>query len=80
MSHREFSDTTGRRWAVWDVLPSISVDGRASPGALLAEEAGQGWLAFQSGSERRRFYMPPRGWENFSDAQLALLLHDAVPR
>jgi hypothetical protein len=79
MAHREFTDSAGRRWEAWDVKPSISVDGVSAPGKLLGEDAGQGWLAFQSGKERRRFYMPPDDWETFTDAQLSLLLHHAVP-
>jgi hypothetical protein len=80
MAHLEFSDAAGRLWEVWDVRPSISVDGTSPPGRLLGEDAEQGWLAFQSGSERRRFYRPPDDWEHFNDAQLSLLLHHAVPQ
>jgi hypothetical protein len=79
MAHREFTDENGRRWAVWDVRPSISTDGVSAPGMLLGEDAVGGWLAFQCPTERRRFYMPPEGWETFTDAQLAKLCHHAVP-
>jgi hypothetical protein len=78
MAHREFTDAAGVLWAVWDVQPSISTDGVSAPGILLGEDAAQGWLAFQSPTERRRFYMPPANWETFTDAQLAKLLHHAV--
>ncbi|HLM68998.1 MAG TPA: hypothetical protein VK358_15775 [Longimicrobium sp.] len=78
MAHREFTDADGVLWAVWDVQPSISTDGVSAPGILLGEDAVQGWLAFQSPTERRRFYMPPPGWETFTDAQLIKLCHHAV--
>jgi hypothetical protein len=78
MAHREFTDADGLHWAVWDVQPSISTDGVSAPGMLLGEDASQGWLAFQCAGERRRFYMPPAGWETFTDAQLAKLCHHAV--
>jgi hypothetical protein len=78
MAHREFTDADGLQWAVWDVRPSISTDGVSAPGVLLGEDAAQGWLAFQCPNERRRFYMPPDGWENFTDEQLARLCRHAV--
>lgn len=78
MAHREFQDSAGLRWAVWDVYPSLSVDG-GKPGRLLGEDASEGWLTFQCPSERRRFYMPPEEWETFTDEQPALLSRHAVP-
>ena len=79
MAHREFTDREGQRWEVWEVQPSISTDGVSAPGLLLGEDAARGWLAFQSARERRRFYMPPEGWESFSEEQLSILCHHAVP-
>lgn len=79
MAHREFTDADGVLWAVWDVRPSISTDGVSAPGTLLGEDAAGGWLAFQCPRERRRFYMPPEGWETFTDTQLARLCRHAVP-
>jgi hypothetical protein len=79
MAHREFTDGDGQRWEVWEVRPSISMDGVSAPGVLLGEDAMNGWLAFQCPRERRRFYMPPEGWEHFTDEQLARLCRHAVP-
>jgi hypothetical protein len=79
MAHREFTDREGLRWEVWEVQPSISTDGVSAPGLLLGEDAARGWLAFQCPGQRRRFYMPPDGWESFTDTQLSILLHHAVP-
>ena len=55
LAHRVSSDAAGRRCHVWEVYPSISVDGTSPPGSLLNEDAAHGWLAFQSGNLRRRF-------------------------
>ena len=79
MAHRSFVDASGIGWEVWDVRPSVSVDGVSAPGSLLSEDAAEGWLAFRAPHERRRFYRPPEGWEDFTDEQLAILLHHAVP-
>ena len=78
MAHRSFTDASGIRWEVWDVHPSLSVDGVSAAGSLLSEEAAGGWLAFQSATEKRRFYAPPEGWDEFTDEQLARLCYHAV--
>jgi hypothetical protein len=78
MAHRIFTDASGVEWEVWDVRPSLSVDGVSAAGTLLSEEAAGGWLAFQCAQEKRRFYAPPDGWEEFTDAQLAKLCFHAV--
>ena len=77
MAHRDFRDPDGRRWEVWDVYPTSSISGHA-PGVLLNEDTAEGWLAFQSGREKRRFYRPPSGWEAMSDGELAVLCKHAV--
>jgi hypothetical protein len=78
MAHRIFTDASGVEWEVWDVHPSLSVDGVSAAGTLLSEEAAGGWLAFKCAQEKRRFYSPPEGWEELTDAQLAKLCHHAV--
>jgi hypothetical protein len=40
---------------------------------LVAPEYRKGWLAFESGGERRRIVPVPPGWEALSDAELAAL-------
>jgi hypothetical protein len=67
---REFSDTNGSLWHVWEV-PAEQLAARARPGAY-AGEFEDGWLAFEcaSGGERRRLPRYPRDWRNLSDADL----------
>ena len=78
MDVRGFVDAQGVRWQVWEVRPTLSLDGTSAPGAHLKEEMAGGWLAFQSAAGRRRFYPLPDHWESLSDAELAILLHHAV--
>lgn len=77
MAHRDFRDPDGRRWEVWDVYPTTGISGHA-PNMLLSEDTAEGWLTFQSGREKRRFYRPPPDWETMTDAQLAILCKHAV--
>ena len=77
MAYREFRDSNGRRWEAWDVYPTGSISGHA-PGVLLNEDTAEGWLAFQSGREKRRFYRHPDDWQSMTDAELAVLLKHAV--
>lgn len=46
--------------------------------APLPPELRGGWLAFESGKERRRYTPPPDDWEQMSDADLAELLDRAA--
>ena len=46
----------------------------SEPRAALPPELRDGWLAFESGDERRRLTPPPEGWEALSDAELVALL------
>ena len=80
----------GRAWDVWEVYPSAveqrmsgeypAVDGGAPtpekrevrirvPSALQ-----DGWLAFQSGTDRRRLTPIPERWVTLDDAELVRLL------
>ena len=77
MAQREFTDRHQRVWGVWAVYPTPEVSG--AMGASLSEQASNGWLAFQSGAEKRRFYGPPPGWEEMTEAQLAELWEQAAP-
>lgn len=77
MAHREFTDALRRVWGVWAVYPTEEVSG--AMGASLSEQASNGWLAFQSGAEKRRYYGPPPDWEEMSEDQLAELWSKAAP-
>ena len=77
MAMREFKEPSGKRWTVWNVFPTVAVSGQDAA-ALLNEDAAEGWLAFQSGREKRRFFRPPSDWESFTDEQLAFLCQHAT--
>ena len=94
MAHREFLDHEGVRWEVWDVHPTHVERRRRSGGVAQPDERRvaregprvqvrpeflEGWLAFQSRSERRRLAPAPEGWEALDDEQLAGLCAQAVP-
>lgn len=70
MALREFVDVEGRRWRVWQTIPSR--------GARLGEYGG-GWLTFDDGTERRRLAPLPEGWVEFTAEKLALLVRIAQP-
>jgi hypothetical protein len=70
MAMREFADTPGRRWLVWETVPAC------------VERVGKfrgGWLTFDDGNARWRLAPVPEGREGLSDARLALLLRVARP-
>ena len=69
MAHRTFTDADGRQWEVWDVVPSKWV-GPTLDG---------GWLAFQSGAERRRLSPLPLYWATAPEQELRELLARAKP-
>ena len=69
MAHRIFKDTDGRDWEVWDVVPSQWV-GPTLDG---------GWLAFQSGTDRRRLAPLPLYWATAPEIELRELLARAKP-
>jgi hypothetical protein len=64
MGQREFTDSRGRHWLVWSTTPMT--------GSVLASEMRQGWLTFDSDSERRRLVPIPRDWENAANDRLEL--------
>ena len=64
MAHRTFKDSGGREWEVWDVVPSQWV-GPTLDG---------GWLAFQSGDDRRRLAPLPLYWATAPETELRDLL------
>jgi hypothetical protein len=65
-SHREFLDTEGERWQVWETHPRQ----RAEP-RRVADELLGGWLAFESAREKRRLAPIPDDWLALSDEDLA---------
>jgi hypothetical protein len=71
MTQRNVTDLLGIVWKVWRVSPP--------PGKqhLLPESLHEGWLAFQSATERRRIGPVPEGWETLSEDALLTLLADS---
>jgi hypothetical protein len=93
MAHREFTDTLGRSWNVWSVIPERAerrrhdedvkgaADRRHSRSrefrVPLGEQWLDGWLAFETKGEKRRLAPIPEEWEQASDEQLYRMLERA---
>jgi hypothetical protein len=80
---REFTDNSGQHWRVWDVYPSERGKGGPSEREIVAAELrgrfrsaelAEGWLCFESATERRRLAPIPPDWEVVDPAILAQLL------
>jgi hypothetical protein len=96
MAHRTFRDDNGREWDAWEVVPTAverrmllhaSAGGSRSDRRVRQEarlvvphDLQKGWLAFQSGAERKRLTPIPRDWSEMSDAELIQLLKRAERR
>jgi hypothetical protein len=95
MAHRTFRDDMGREWDVWEVVPTAVERRIAAPRprpaaaerrrvqetrVVVPESLQKGWLAFQSGNERRRLSPIPPDWENLTAGELLDLLHQAAGR
>lgn len=79
MALREFTDSTGRRWRVWDIRPE------QMHAATRAEDHLQnvinGWLAFEpaAGGEKRRLAPIPARWDSATETELEAMLERAEP-
>lgn len=89
---RHVRDPEGAEWVVWEVIPvrSSLLERRGmSPGAEAyagpdrrgegSRTLKEGWLAFESGGEKRRLAPVPAGWEACPDEELRALLARAAP-
>jgi hypothetical protein len=65
MAVREFVDSDGVTWRVWNTRPSR--------GEMLSGEYEHGWLTFESGTTVRRCTPIPPGWETASPQLLESL-------
>jgi hypothetical protein len=72
MAYREFKDENGRDWRAWDVAEPRYA--HRSSGGIVPPEFAHGWLAFESGNEKRRLCPYPKGWASMSDTELERLL------
>ena len=68
MALRRFTDPAGTEWEVWDVRPE-----EAHRALVPNAELEEGWLVFQSRSEKRRLCPIPPEWETCSPERLSLL-------
>lgn len=94
MSHRQFLDTHGTLWTVWDVYPALverdlsRALGRPSggqprvapPHAILALDRlyDDGWLCFESLAGKRRLAPVPQGWDRLTGDALSDLCDRAM--
>jgi hypothetical protein len=78
MASREFTDSEGVVWRVWDVTPAhLHPVTRAEE---YMEPYAGGWLTFESPFEKRRLPAPyPPRWAQYDLAQLEVLCRAASP-
>lgn len=80
MSLREFRDRAGVEWRAWDITPE-----RMHPATMREMFLGrhvdfqEGWIVFESATERRRLAPYPIHWADMSEDELEALLHVAKP-
>lgn len=78
MAMREFTDSRGVEWRVWDVTPAQMhpvTRGEDYMGSLQ-----DGWLVFESATEKRRLEAPyPKDWKKFPLQRLEDLCRHASP-
>jgi hypothetical protein len=72
-THRYFTDSRGVWWDVFAVYPEV----RMPPHTQLRGTFQQGWLCFDSGTEKRRLSPIPEDWRTISKADLEKLARRA---
>jgi hypothetical protein len=78
MAVREFTDSKDVDWQVWDVTPAHLHP--VTRGEDYMGNLQDGWLAFQSGNDRRRLAAPyPADWITLPLAELEELLRRSAP-
>lgn len=79
---RAFRDSTGVEWRVWEVFPSktspLTSAESASRTSLMGSAFANGWLCFESPSEKRRLAPIPPGWEDSGPRQMEELWKTAT--
>lgn len=66
---RQFTDTQGISWRVWDVWPTTRPSSSSATrtesyaGAFPGQSFGDGWLCFECEREKRRLSPIPAEWE-----------------
>ena len=79
MASRAYTDSSGVEWLVWEVTPGQHTRPSRQGMSALPEELADGWLCFESGVGKRRFYPVPPEWETLADDKLEILCRAAVP-
>ena len=69
MAYREFQDSSGHTWKVWDTFPT-------RPESMPAGWR-EGWLTFEGEPGRRRLAPIPKGWEEAPPSRLELMCRAA---
>ena len=72
MGLREFRDSKGVQWKVWNVTPD-SLDKRTTAEDYMRDWQ-DGWLCFECADERRRLASYPPSWEEMGNGELEELL------
>jgi hypothetical protein len=75
MAVRDFVDANNVSWRVWPVTPDALQPRTAAEDYL--GDFSEGWLCFESATERRRLANYPRDWERLTDGDLCSLLATA---
>lgn len=80
MAFREFTDSEGMAWTVWDVRPG-STQILLAAADYPSEYYQTGWLSFQTrwGTDHRVLAPIPPGWETSPDARLLEFLARSTP-
>src|SRR6476661_4202509 len=71
MAARTFTDSAGRTWDVFEVHRASRTASAVSPGLE------NGWLAFASGTNKKRLAPYPATWATSTDAELEALCESA---
>ena len=74
LSMRNFRDSSGSDWTVFEVRRQISAKGDWS---YLPNGYSNGWLCFESATAKKRLTRYPERWREFSDDELEKLLGQA---
>jgi len=78
MAVREFTDSKGVEWRAWDVTPEHMHP--ATRGEDFMSNLQDGWLAFESATEKRRLEAPyPTDWTSCRITELEALCRQAKP-
>ena len=70
MAYREYTDSDGTPWRVWNTAPVA--------GAVFSSVMRDGWLTFECDGERRRLAPVPVGWDKLPARELERLCNEAT--